>query len=77
MEHDTRVSRVCDCKTSSTTHKWRQSLDEQALAFVVIDPDRLLTDYHIGVSGDEFLTRHPLFPVSASDSTQCLAQAQT
>ncbi|MBY0249247.1 MAG: flagellar assembly protein FliW [Nitrospiraceae bacterium] len=110
--------------------KWLQSLDEPALAFVIIDPDLLLADYHIEVSGDalaevqgseadelstaviltipsddpgrmtanlrgpllmhrrtrlckqlvlsdEFPTRHPLFPVTASDSTQCLAQAQS
>ncbi|MBH0193247.1 MAG: flagellar assembly protein FliW [Nitrospira sp.] len=108
--------------------KWLQSLDDPAVAFVIIDPDLLLTDYHIGVSGDvmaelqgseedelsmaviltipsedpgrmtanlrgpllmnqrtklckqlvlsdEFPTRHPLFPVTASDSTQCLAQS--
>ena len=110
--------------------KWLQSLDDPAVAFVIIDPALLLTDYHIGVSGDvlaevqgseadelstaviltipsedpcsmtanlrgpllmnrrtklckqlvlsdEFPTRHPLFPVTASDSTQCLAQAQS
>lgn len=110
--------------------KWLQSLDDQALAFVIIDPDLLLTDYHIGVPGDvltevqgseeddlstaviltipsedpgrmtanlrgpllmnrrtklckqlvlsdEFPTRHPLFPATVSDSTQCLAQAQS
>ncbi|MBH0205991.1 MAG: flagellar assembly protein FliW [Nitrospira sp.] len=110
--------------------KWLQSLDDPAVAFVIIDPDLLLTDYHIGVSGDvlaelqgneesdlataviltipsedpgrmtanlrgpllmnqrtklckqlvlsdEFPTRHPLFPVTAPDSTQCLAQAQS
>jgi flagellar assembly factor FliW len=28
------------------------------------------------VLSDEFPTRHPLFPVTAPDSTQCLAQAQ-
>ena len=109
--------------------KWLQSLDEPALAFVIIDPDLLLADYHIQVPddalaevqgneesdlataviltipsddpgrmtanlrgpllmnqrtklckqlvlSDEFPTRHPLFPVTASDSTQCLAQAQ-
>ena len=108
--------------------KWLQSLDEPALAFVIIDPDLLLADYHIEVAGDalaevqgneesdlataviltipsedpgrmtanlrgpllmnqrtklckqlvlsdEFPTRHPLFPVTAPDSTQCLAQA--
>lgn len=108
--------------------KWLQSLEDPAVAFVIIDPDLLLTDYHIGVSGDvlaelqgseedelstaviltipsedpgrmtanlrgpllmnqrtklckqlvlsdEFPTRHPLFPVTASDSTQCLAQS--
>jgi flagellar assembly factor FliW len=108
--------------------KWLQSLDDPAVAFVIIDPDLLLTDYHIGVSGDmlaelqgseedelstaviltipsddpgrmtanlrgpllmnqrtklckqlvlsdEFPTRHPLFPVTAPDSTQCLAQS--
>jgi len=32
--------------------KWLQSLDEPALAFVIIDPELLLTDYHIEVSGD-------------------------
>lgn len=32
--------------------KWLQSLDEPDLAFVIIDPDLLLADYHIGVSGD-------------------------
>jgi flagellar assembly factor FliW len=110
--------------------KWLQSLDEPALAFVIIDPDLLLADYHIEVPGDalaevqgseedelstaviltipsndpgrmtanlrgpllmnqrtklckqlvlsdEFPTRHPLFPVTAPDSTQCLAQAQS
>jgi flagellar assembly factor FliW len=110
--------------------KWLQSLDEPALAFVIIDPDLLLADYHIEVAGDalaevqgseadelataviltipsddpgrmtanlrgpllmnqrtklckqlvlsdEFPTRHPLFPVTAPDSTQCLAQAQS
>ena len=110
--------------------KWLQSLEDPAVAFVIIDPDLLLTDYHIGVSGDvlaelqgseedelstaviltipsedpgrmtanlrgpllmnqrtklckqlvlsdEFPTRHPLFPVTAPDSTQCLAQAQS
>ena len=110
--------------------KWLQSLDEPALAFVIIDPDLLLADYNIQVPGDvlaevqgseedelstaviltipsddpgrmtanlrgpllmnqrtklckqlvlsdEFPTRHPLFPVTASDSTQCLAQAQS
>ncbi len=109
--------------------KWLQSLDEPALAFVIIDPDLLLADYHIQVPddalaevqgneesdlataviltipsedpgrmtanlrgpllmnqrtklckqlvlSDEFPTRHPLFPVTAPDSTQCLAQAQ-
>lgn len=108
--------------------KWLQSLDEPALAFVIIDPDLLLADYHIEVAGDalaevqgneegdlataviltipsedpgrmtanlrgpllmnqrtklckqlvlsdEFPTRHPLFPVTAPDSTQCLAQS--
>ncbi|MBH0180006.1 MAG: flagellar assembly protein FliW [Nitrospira sp.] len=108
--------------------KWLQSLDDPAVAFVIIDPDLLLTDYHIGVSGDvlvevqgseedelttaviltipsedpgrmtanlrgpllmnqrtklckqlvlpdEFPTRHPLFPTTASDSMQCLAQS--
>jgi flagellar assembly factor FliW len=110
--------------------KWLQSLDEPALAFVIIDPDLLLADYHIQVPddalaevqgseesdlataviltipsddpgrmtanlrgpllmnqrtklckqlvlSDEFPTRHPLFPVTAPDSTQCLAQAQS
>jgi flagellar assembly factor FliW len=110
--------------------KWLQSLDDPAVAFVIIDPDLLLTDYHIGVSGDmlaelqgseedelstaviltipsddpgrmtanlrgpllmnqrtklckqlvlsdEFPTRHPLFPATIPDSTQCLAQAQS
>jgi flagellar assembly factor FliW len=80
------VSRVCDCKTSSTTHKWLQSLDEPAVAFVIIDPDLLLADYHIDVSGDalaevrgseadEFSACHPLFLATASGSTQCLVQA--
>ena len=108
--------------------KWLQSLDEPALAFVIIDPDLLLADYHIELAGDalaevqgneesdlataviltipsedpgrmtanlrgpllmnqrtklckqlvlsdEFPTRHPLFPVTAPDLTQCLAQA--
>jgi flagellar assembly factor FliW len=32
--------------------KWLQSLDEPAVAFVIIDPDLLLTDYRIEVSGD-------------------------
>jgi flagellar assembly factor FliW len=32
--------------------KWLQSLDEPAVAFVIIDPDLLLADYHIEVSGD-------------------------
>lgn len=79
---------MCDCSISLTTHKWLQSLDELALAFVIIDPNLLRTDYHIEVSGDalaevqgseadEFPTRHPLFPVTASDSTQCLAQPQS
>lgn len=30
--------------------KWLQSLDEPALAFVIIDPDLFLTDYRIEVS---------------------------
>ena len=101
--------------------KWLQSLDEPALAFVIIDPDLLLTNYQVEVSdeamaevqcqgeddittaviltipsddpgritanlrgpllmnprtklckqlvlSDEVPTRHPLFPVTASDA---------
>ena len=32
--------------------KWLQSLDEPAVAFVIIDPDLVLADYRIEVSGD-------------------------
>jgi len=32
--------------------KWLQSLDEPALAFVIIDPDLFLADYRIEVSGE-------------------------
>lgn len=32
--------------------KWLQSLDEPAVAFVIIDPDLLLADYRIEVPGD-------------------------
>ena len=108
--------------------KWLQSLDEPALAFVIIDPDLVLTTYRVEVSAeamaevqaqgeedlstaviltipsndpghitanlrgpllmnprsklckqlvlsDEVPTRHPLFPVTAPDSTLCLAPA--
>lgn len=41
LDHDTKAP-----------FKWLQSLDEPALAFVIIDPELLLADYHIEVSGD-------------------------
>lgn len=35
--------------------KWLQSLDEPALAFVIIDPDLLLADYRIEVPGEAMM----------------------
>lgn len=111
LDHDTAVP-----------FKWLQSLDEPALAFVIIDPDLVLTTYRVEVSAeamdevqaqgaedlstaviltipsddpsritanlrgpllmnprtrlckqvvlsDEVPTRHPLFPLTAQDST--------
>jgi flagellar assembly factor FliW len=38
--------------------KWLQSLDEPAVAFVIIDPDLLLADYRIEVSGEAMAEVH-------------------
>jgi flagellar assembly factor FliW len=63
--------------------KWLQSLDEPALAFVIIDPDLVLTTYRVEVSteamnevqaqGEEDLSTAVILTIPSNDPTRITA----
>jgi flagellar assembly factor FliW len=63
--------------------KWLQSLDEPALAFVIIDPDLVLTTYRVEVSaeamaevqaqGEEELSTAVILTIPSNDPTRITA----